>query len=69
MSPSLSSLYSLAKDYRDNNPELREGQSLKIALMDINKDLYIDIMGMDIDPFYIDARIPKFIEYITPRLS
>lgn len=39
-----------------------------IALMDLNEDLYTDITGMDVDPFFLDERIPAFIEYIKDRI-
>ena len=54
--------------YQASNPELRDGQALMIALMELNRDLYIDITGMDIDPFYLDERIPAFTEYIKDRI-
>ena len=69
LNPKISDLYTVAYcGYKESNPELRNGQALMIALMDINRDLYVDITGMDVDPFFLDERIPAFIEYIKDRI-
>ena len=69
LTPKISELYTVAyMGYQASNPELRDGQALMIALMELNKDLYTDITGMDVDPFYLDERIPAFIEYIKDRI-
>jgi len=43
---------------------LRLGQSLMIALYDINKSLYCEISTSHIDPFYKDSKIDDFFKYI-----
>jgi hypothetical protein len=58
----LSELYTVATAYKDSNKELRLGQSLMIALQELDKDLYNKIVDTVYDPFYMDIRIPKFEE-------
>ena len=46
--------------------ELREGQSYMVALYDINPYLYykVTIYNPDVDCFYLDGNIKKFLEFV-----
>ena len=50
----------------NTNGELREGQSYSVALYDINPYLYykVTIDNPDVDCFYLDGNIEKFLEFI-----
>ena len=45
--------------------DLRYGQSFMCALNDIKPDLYKKITNTNIDPFYDDNIIPKFISFLN----
>lgn len=53
---------------RDFNSEglIRSGQWLMILLAEHNPALHNHIMTFrsDVDPFYVDNRIPAFLEYV-----
>ena len=50
----------------NTNGELRLGQSYMVALYDINPYLYykVTIENSDVDCFYLDRNIEKFLEFI-----
>lgn len=48
---------------------LRLGQSYMNALSKVNIDLYNEIIATDVDPFYNDNILPRFIEYLTNQIS
>lgn len=50
----------------NTNGELRLGQSYMVALYDINPYLYykVTIENPDVDCFYSDRKIGKFLEFI-----
>ena len=50
----------IAKFMRKSHPELREGQSLMVALFEINPNLFKEISGSVFDCFYDDKKIPAF---------
>ena len=56
----LSDTYSNASLLMKGNPNLRLGQSLMIALHDLDKNLYDKINGTVYDPFYSDIKIVAF---------
>jgi len=41
------------------------GQAYMNALHSVNEDLYNEITATDVDPFYIDDNITKFMEFLT----
>jgi hypothetical protein len=54
-----------ARVLRNTNPNLREGQSLMLALLDMDRDLYYVITESNgIDCFYRDDLIPAFWNYV-----
>ena len=50
----------------NTNGELRLGQSYSVALFDLNPYLYykVTIDNPDVDCFYLDKNIEKFLEFI-----
>lgn len=58
--------YHLAKTiYGPRNEHLRLGQWAFICLQDVSDELAEKIRGDDkLDPFFVDARMPAFEEYI-----
>lgn len=54
-----SKLHYLAQEYM-KSPLLRKGQSYMIALHNVDVDLYKEIRGTDVDPFYDNSKIPAF---------
>ena len=45
---------------------LRKGQSYMNALMEINPAVYSSVTATEVDPFYDDAKIPRFLACILP---
>ncbi len=45
---------------------LRKGQSYMNALYEVNHTVYQSVTGSDIDPFYDDSKIPRFLACILP---
>lgn len=43
---------------------IRKGQSYFNEAYNMNPKLVDQIRGTDIDPFYVDKRVPKFIEFL-----
>ena len=50
-------------EVRDNK-YMRRGQSLYNHLHDINPELANSINNTELDPFYVQSRIPTFLEFI-----
>ena len=50
----------IAKFMRKSHPELREGQSLMVALFEVNCILFREITDTDADCFYDDKKISAF---------
>jgi hypothetical protein len=50
----------------NTNGELRLGQSYSVSLFDINPYVYykVTIENSDVDCFYLDGNIEKFLEFI-----
>ncbi len=46
---------------------LRTGQAMYNTLSDMNEELANEVNGTEYDPFYNDARIGKFLQYITQQ--
>ena len=53
-----------AKRLREQNPELREGQSIFDAIAIFNLEFAIDLMFSEFDCFYDDKKIPQTIEFL-----
>lgn len=49
------------------NPEWRKGQAYFNSLYDFDPKLADEIRGTELDPFYNDQIITKFLEYILER--
>lgn len=63
------SLFIKSNDIKRCKPTLRNGQCLMQALYELNKDLYNEVTGTDIDPFYVDGNIPKLLEFLEPHFN
>jgi hypothetical protein len=48
---------------------LRLGQSYMIALAKIRMDLYDEVTASDVDPFYVDSKLVKFIQYLNSEIT
>jgi hypothetical protein len=57
--------------FNNLNPNVREGQLYWIALSKIDTPFAseITVYHHDVDPFYDDAKIPAFIEFISTKLG
>lgn len=53
-----------AKRLREQNPELREGQSLFNAIANFNLELSTDLIFSEFDCFDDDKKIPQTIEFL-----
>ena len=53
-----------AKRLREQNPELREGQSIFNAVANFNLEFATDLMFSEFDCFYDDKKIPQTIEFL-----
>ena len=53
-----------AKRLREQNPELREGQSIFDAIANFNLEFATDLMFSKFDCFYDDKKIPQTIEFL-----
>lgn len=53
-----------AKRLREQNPELREGQSIFNAIANFNLELSTDLIFSEFDCFYDDKKIPQTIEFL-----
>ena len=53
-----------AKRLREQNPELREGQSIFDAIAIFNLELATDLIFSEFDCFYDDKKIPQTIEFL-----
>ena len=51
------------------NGGLRLGQSYMNALALVRMDLYDEIIATDCDPFYVDIKIIKFINYLNNQIE
>lgn len=49
------------------NKQLRQGQSIMIALKDMSSKLYSDVTGTEYDPFYNDKKIPTLMKFLNPN--
>lgn len=52
-----------------NEKYLRLGQSYMAALAQIRMDLYIEITASNVDPFYVDTKLIKFIQYLNNEIE
>lgn len=53
-----------AKRLREQNPELREGQSIFNAISNFNLELATDLIFSEFDCFDDDKKIPQTIEFL-----
>lgn len=53
-----------AKRLREQNPELREGQSIFNAIANFNLELSTDLIFSEFDCFDDDKKIPQTIEFL-----
>ena len=60
-------LLSAADKEQRKNKQLRQGQSIMIALKDMNSKLYSDVTGTEYDPFYNDKKIPALMKFLNPN--
>jgi hypothetical protein len=60
-------LLDAATKVQSKNKQLRHGQSIMIALKDMNSKLYSDVTGTDYDPFYNDKNIPALLKHLNPN--
>lgn len=58
-----------AVELRKQRRDLREGQSLMIALQEWSPHLYSDVCGSGADPSYLDELIPTFWMFVGERLQ
>lgn len=56
-----------AINFRVQNPEIRHGQSLMVALKHHDFELYEEITATDADCFYVNEKIEKFFEKIEEK--
>jgi len=56
----------LAREVRSSDPQIREGQSLMIALHKVDKELFNFLSNTDADPFTVDGNIEKFLDVLSP---
>lgn len=47
---------------------LRYGQALMNYLWDYSQDLYNDVVSANVDPFYDDAIVPEFLNFVYNRI-
>ena len=60
----INSILKEAKRLREQNPELREGQSIFNAIANFNLELSTDIIFSEFDCFDDDKKIPQTIEFL-----
>lgn len=53
-----------AKLWRKESPELREGQSIYLASMNLRPKIVKQLIGTEYDCFYIDNNIDAFLEKV-----
>ena len=59
-------LHGLAqKMFKEGAGTLRKGQCYMNTLAIMNKALYDEITGTDNDPFYVDEKLPQFLELVA----
>ena len=46
------------------DPNLRWGQCLMIALNELDPDMYMKITGTEYDPFYLNEKVEGFVEHL-----
>lgn len=60
----INSILTEAKRLREQNPELREGQSIFNAIANFNLELSTDLIFSEFDCFDDDKKIPQTIEFL-----
>jgi len=50
-------------------PDLRRGQNYFNALDMLYPDLAEEVRGTDIDPFYVDAKLPAYLKWLGEHLE
>ena len=50
-----------------NNPNYRIGQCYFNVLWEIDPELANEIRGTEVDPFYLDKKIPDFLETLAKK--
>jgi hypothetical protein len=53
----------------EQNPSLRVGQAMIIALFHINPILYSEMVGTALDPFYDDEKVDNFLAWIHGKVE
>ena len=69
MNEELRSFIRYAYAIKDRMPNMRVGPSLMGKLKEIDTKLYDIIAMSEIDPYFSDENIPKFLEYINSKIS
>jgi len=60
----LSELYTVGGAILMEDPNLRWGQCLMIALNELDPDMYMKITGTEYDPFYLNEKVEGFVEHL-----
>ena len=60
-------LIKLASGIQSNHPEIRYGQSLMIALNNLDMGIYEEICNTEADCFYDDSKCMEFFTEVSTR--
>lgn len=52
---------------KGSHEQLRYGQSLMIALKNVDAELYVKVTGTEYDCFYDDDRVETFLNYLDKQ--
>lgn len=55
------------RDKRKAHPSLRDGQAYFNALHEVDPKLADELSGTELDPYYVDSRIPDFLAKVQER--
>lgn len=67
MSPTVA-FWSRFQEYRMTYPLEREGQSLFNVFAELYPEKAKPLIATDLDPFYDDAKVGAFLDYLTQEL-
>lgn len=71
----LNRFYTRLQEYQDNYPSWRQGQAAYNALYAVAPEVCDEILGTELDPFYVDddepgrERLHAFFEHAAKRLT
>jgi len=54
---------------QEQYPSLRVGQSMMNVLFRSNFDLYVEMTGTDLDPFYDDEKVDNFLAWLDGKVE